>query len=188
MTSGKQVFGKAKAGAVAGIVGGMALASSFMGIDSHLSVSPGTFYKIVGLWLGLTATDAISVGFLVHMATAALIGAVFFVCSILHKILNITSFQKGVFAGGVTGLVVFAVFFLPINLFIMIPSVQQIIVDSDQFGLSVQETDSIKKMTENTEQILWGSLILHVLYGVVMGFFSGIMLPEEYKRVQSRTE
>ncbi|MGI0004520.1 MAG: hypothetical protein ACREAX_04400, partial [Candidatus Nitrosotenuis sp.] len=121
----KKILSKAISGSMAGIVGGMALASSFMGIDSQLGVPSGTFYEMIGFLVGLQNVNAIVFGFCVHISTAALIGAVFFVCSTFHRALHISSFQKGVFAGGVTGLVVFAIFFLPINLFIMIPALEQ---------------------------------------------------------------
>ena len=181
MSTTRKFLGKAKGGAMAGIVGGMALASSFMGIDSHVGVPPGTFYKMIGLLLGLQDMDAIVIGFFVHIGTAALVGAIFFMCSALHRVLNIRSFQKGILAGGVTGLVVFAIFFLPINLFIMIPAANEIIFNAAEYGLKAKEVEAITTLLSNTDQILWGSLFLHLLYGVVMGFFAGCMLPEEYK-------
>ena len=177
----RQTLGKARAGAMAGIVGGMALSSSFMAIDSNIGVPPGTFYNMIGTLIGLQNMDAIVFGFMVHMGTAALIGAVFFMCSTLHSVLNITSFQKGVFAGGVTGLVVYGIFFLPLNLFIMMPQVEEVLLNAEQFGLSEKVTENIRILISNTEQILWGSFYLHLLFGVVMGFFAGAMLPENYK-------
>ncbi len=185
MTKGELLI-RARSGAVAGIVGGMALASSFMGIDANVGVPSGTFYKMIGLVTGLQGMEAIVFGFLVHMATAALIGAVFFVCSTLHSILNITSFQKGVFAGGITGLQVFAIFFVPIHLFVMMPSTDQIILNANQFGLDVDEVQSITKLLSKSDSILWAALFLHLLYGVVLGFFSGIMLPQEYKELKAK--
>lgn len=75
--AGKKILSKAISGSMAGIVGGMALASSFMGIDSQLQVPSGTFYKMIGFLIGLQEINAIVIGFIVHMGTAALIGAVF---------------------------------------------------------------------------------------------------------------
>jgi len=184
MTKG-ELLNRARSGAVAGIVGGMALASSFMGIDANVGVPSGTFYKMIGLVTGLQGMESIVFGFLVHMATAALIGAVFFVCSTFHSALNISSFQKGVFAGGITGLEVFAIFFMPIHLFVMLPSVDQVILNADQFGLDAEEVKAITTLLSKSDSILWAALFLHLLYGVVMGFFAGIMLPQEYKKLKS---
>jgi hypothetical protein len=182
LRSDKKILAKAISGAMAGIVGGMALASSFMGIDSQIGIPSGTFYKMIGLLVGLQDAGAIVLGFFVHMGTAALIGAVFFMCSTLHKVLNISSFQKGVFAGGVTGLEVFAIFFVPINLLVMVPSVEQMVLSPTQYGLTMEEAKPIATLLSNLDRILWGSLFLHLLFGVVMGFFAGAMLPPEYKK------
>lgn len=179
---------RARSGAVAGIVGGMALASSFMGIDANVGVPSGTFYKMIGVVTGLQGMDAIVFGFLAHMATAALIGAVFFVCSTFHPVLNITSFQKGVFAGGVTGLEVFAIFFMPIHLLVMMPSIDQILLNADQFGLDIEEAKAITMLLSKSDSVLWAALSLHLLYGVVMGYFSGIMLPQEYKELKAKRD
>ena len=81
--SKSDLLSNAKGGAMAGIVGGIALVALIFGIDSQLGVHSGTFYKMIGLLTGLEGMNAIVVGFLAHMATAALIGATFFVCSTL---------------------------------------------------------------------------------------------------------
>ena len=186
--SKSDLLSNAKGGAMAGIVGGIALVALIFGIDSQLGVHSGTFYKMIGLLTGLEGMNAIVVGFLAHMATAALIGATFFVCSTLHRILNITSFQKGVFAGGITGLEVFAIFFFPINQFIMMPAVEEIVIFSDRYDLSIKEVEAMRTVLANIDQILWGSLLMHVLYGVVMGYFAGAMLPGNYKTSKIHTE
>lgn len=184
----REFLNKARSGAVAGIVGGMALASSFIGIDVNVGVPSGTFYKMIGVVTGLQGMDAIVFGFLVHMATAALIGAVFFVCSTFHSALNISSFQKGVFAGGVTGLAVFAIFFMPIHLFVMMPSVDQTLLNADQFGLDAEEAKAMITLLSKSDSMLWAALFLHLLYGVVMGYFAGIMLPQEYKELKAKRD
>jgi hypothetical protein len=35
--------------------------------------------------------------------------------------------------------------------------------------------------------IIWGALMLHVIYGVVMGFVSGIVLQDGYKRIPRKS-
>lgn len=171
---------KTKTGIGSGLVAGFALFSSFMGIDSHLNLPPGTFYEMVGTVVGLSDFAAIAFGFFAHMSTAALIGVVFCVVSTTHRALRIITVPKGVLAGGVTGLVVFAIFFMPIHTQVMVPT-----IDSQ---LQSSQIDEIKKssltnLLEKRDQILAGSLLLHLLFGVVMGFFSGMMLHGEYKHV-----
>ena len=56
-----KVLGKAKVGAMAGLVAGFALFSSFLSIDSSLDIPNGTFYKTIGMPLGIEGFDAICI-------------------------------------------------------------------------------------------------------------------------------
>jgi len=177
----QEIYGKAKVGTVAGLVGGFALFVSLFGIDSQLGVAPGTFYMMLGLAVGLHDMPAIVFGFMAHMLTAATIGALFCVCSTLHRVLYITSVWKGIFAGGVTGLEVYAIFFIPITLFLMIPTIDSTIIDGSNTVVSAHERGAVTVLRANLDLIMWGALVLHVLYGSIMGLFSGMILYEDYK-------
>lgn len=178
-----EMYGKAKAGSVAGIAGGVALLASFFGIDSSLNLSPGSFYMMIGLAVGLHGIPAILFGSIVHMVTAAAIGAVFCMCSVLHPALYLRSMWKGVFAGGVTGLEVYAIFFMPITLYLMIPTLDA----ATSSAVSGQEYLAVSVLKAHLGTIIWGALILHVLYGAVMGFFSGMILHEDYKKIPKKS-
>ena len=179
--SRQEIFGKAKVGTVAGLVGGFALFVSLFGIDSQLDAAPGTFYMMIGLAIGLHGMPAIVFGFMAHMLTAATIGALFCVCSILHRLLYLTSVWKGIFAGGVTGLEVYVIFFIPITLFIMIPTIDATIIDARQTVVTAHERLAVTVLRANLDLIMWGALLLHVLYGSIMGLFSGMILYNDYK-------
>ncbi len=179
--SRQEIYGKAKVGTVAGLVGGFALFVSLFGIDSQLGVAPGTFYMMLGLAIGLHDMPAIIFGFMAHMLTAATIGALFCVCSTLHRILYITSVWKGIFAGGVTGLEVYAIFFIPITLFLMVPTIDATIIDGSKTVVAANERMAVTILRANLDLIMWGALVLHVLYGSIMGLFSGMILHEDYK-------
>lgn len=178
MTSGAEIYRMAKMGCIAGLVGGFALFSSFFWIDNDIGVPFGTFYKIVGMLVGLDGLPAIMFGFFAHMLTAALIGAIFCICSTLHRLLQISGVPKGIIGGAVTGIQVYAIFFMPITLYLMMPMI------SDQAsGLSLVSSEQMeiaKTLMATSDDILWGSLILHVLYGSVMGLFCSFMLYEDY--------
>ena len=181
LISRQEIYGKAKVGTVAGLVGGFALFVSLFGIDSQLNLAPGTFYQMLGIAVGLHGMPAIVFGFMAHMLTAATIGAVFCVCSILHRVLNLTSIWKGIFAGGVTGLEVYVIFIMPITLFLMVPTIDSTIIDGSQSVVTAQERVAATVLKENIALIMWGALMLHVLYGSIMGLFSGMVLHEDYK-------
>lgn len=176
------MYGKAKAGAVTGIAGGVALLASFFGIDSALNLPPGSFYMMVGLAVGFHGIPAIIFGGTVHMLTAATIGAVFCMCSTLHPALYLRSVKKGIFAGGITGLETYAIFFMPITLYIMIPTIY-----ASTSSASGQEYLAVSVLKAHLGTIIWGALILHIIYGTVMGFFSGMVLNEDYKKIPRKS-
>jgi len=93
------------------------------------------------------------------------------------------SMWKGVFAGGVTGLEVYAIFFMPITLYLMIPALDAA-TSTTVFG---QEYLAVSVLKAHLGTIIWGALILHVLYGAVMGFFSGMILHEDYKKIPKKS-
>ncbi|HXX05825.1 MAG TPA: hypothetical protein VEJ68_03280 [Candidatus Bathyarchaeia archaeon] len=182
------IYQKAKVGTAAGLIGGFAIILSFFVIDSSIGAPLGTFYTMIGLAVGLHGVNALIFGLFVHMLTAVTIGVVFCICSTLHPMLNLTSTWKGTFAGGVTGLEVYAIFFMPITLFIVLPAIRYFAMGSGDTALTINELHMISALKANLNLIVWGSLALHVLYGSTMGFFSSLMIHEEYKTKQSTTK
>ena len=184
MTSSAEIYRMAKTGCIAGLVGGFALFSSFFWIDSEVGVPFGTFYKMVGMIVGFDGMSAIAFGFFAHMLTAALIGAIFCICSTFHRLLHISGVPKGIIGGVVTGIQVYAIFFMPITIYVMFPA-----ISTHASGLATTENTQIAKILMDTsDTILWGALALHVLYGVVMGLFSSIMLYEDYSMKEKKKE
>lgn len=177
-----EVYRMAKIGCIAGLVGGFALFSSFFWIDSEVGVPFGTFYTMIGMVVGLHGLPATVFGFIVHMLVASLIGATFCICSIIHKMLNISSVPKGIIAGIVTGIEVYAIFFMPITIYVMMPMIAD--HASGLHAITEDDTQIANILVQTSDKILWGSLILHVLFGVVMGLFSSMMLYEDYNMKQ----
>ncbi|WP_042685622.1 hypothetical protein [Candidatus Nitrosotenuis chungbukensis] len=177
-----EVYRMAKIGCVAGLVGGFALFSSFFWIDSEVGVPFGTFYKMVGMAVGLHGLYAIAFGFIAHMLVASLIGATFCICSIMHKMLHISSVPKGIVAGAVTGIEVYAIFFMPITIYVMMPMIAD--HASGLYAVTEGDMQIARTLVQASDKILWGSLVLHVLFGAVMGLFSSMMLYEDYNMKQ----
>lgn len=176
----KEVSVSARTGVFAGLVGGIGLFPAFLLIDTQLGVPPGTFYKMVGLAAGTDGFAATAFGLISHLLTAALIGTVFCVCSKLHRMLGIDSIPKGIFAGGITGIEVYAVFFLPITMFVMIPAITD--YATGIISANVEDITVAGIMMDNINSILWGALAFHVIYGMIMGLFSGLAMYEDYQK------
>lgn len=163
---------RAKIGCVSGLVGGFAIFLSIFIIDLSMDSTPGTFYMVVGIPLGISGIEATLFGMISHMLTAALVGTVFGLGSTLSKRLDIHTFKKGALAGIVTGAVVFVVFFMPISMLLMIPQIEQ----------NQAIASEAVVLLSNVEFVLIGSLELHVVYGAVMGTFFAIAVKHETKR------
>ncbi|MGI0102859.1 MAG: hypothetical protein ACREA7_09745, partial [Nitrosotalea sp.] len=112
--SPREIYEKGKVGVMTGFIGGIMILVAFVAIDSELLFSPWAFYTVIGLSVGLKGLSATLFGVVAHMLTAVTIGAVFCVCSTLHPIFYLNRTWKGILGGGVTGLEVYAIFFMPI--------------------------------------------------------------------------
>ena len=183
MTQKHETLGKAKAGVGAGLVAGFALFSSFLAIDVQLDIPNGTFYKTVGLPLGIEGFGAIVFGFFAHMGTAALIGAAYSVVASKWRTFQLVTPPKGILTGALTGIIVFTVFFLPINYFVMTPMVIAEFSVIDESRMSVAELEALHDLLLGSDLVLWYSLMLHVIFGVVMGLMLGFILHDDYRRV-----
>lgn len=174
---------RAEIGAVGGLVGGFSIFLIIFPIDASLGVIPGTFYKMVGIPIGLAEQAATIFGMVAHMLTAGLIGAVFCYCSGLHKKLDIKTPKKAVFAGGVTGIGVYAIFFIPITFLIISPSLESSMTNEQGIIATVINVDSIK-LVENLDLIIIGSLEIHIVYGIIMGIFCSLAIKHQIENPQ----
>ena len=133
---------------------------------------------------GIEGFDAMAFGFLAHMGAAALIGSMYSIAASKWRAFQVVTVPKGILTGAITGIIVFSVFFLPIHYFVMMPTVVEEFQIIDDSRLSVQELEALYEMVVFTDRVMWHSLFLHVLYGLVMGLMVGFMLHEEYKKVR----
>ena len=173
-----------KGGIGAGLMGGFALFSSFFAIDQMLDIPPGTFYKTIGVTMGVDEGLAIAMGFMAHMGVAALIGGMYFMASNIWRFFRLVTVPKAIITGVWTGLIVFTVAFLPIHMFVMTPmmEVELIITDVSQFDL--EEQKALATLLFNSDKIYINALMLHIIFGVIMGFMAGCITHEDYQKVE----
>lgn len=174
---------KAKVGFGAGLVAGFAIFSTFFAIDQQLGLPNGTFYKTIGIPIGLEGFDAIALGFFAHMGASALIGVCYSIAASKWRAFQIITPPKGMITGAGTGIIVFALFFMPIHEFVMTPAISEEFGVVDESRLSVAELDALYALLLESDNVLWHALFLHVLFGTVMGLMTGFMLHEQYTKV-----
>lgn len=154
-------------GIIAGLTAAWAIFGFILAIDSELNLPPGTFYKMIGIAFGVDSSYAVYIGFLLHMITGVIIGIVYSTLSENIKKLYITSVYKGLGTGILTGVVVWAILFLPLNYGIMQPTLDNMV---NTLNPTSSEYLMAKQLLELSNVIIFGSLVIHVVFGGVMGF------------------
>ncbi|MSS85984.1 MAG: hypothetical protein CK526_04970 [Thaumarchaeota archaeon] len=179
------LFGTIKVGFGAGLVAGCALFSSFLSIDQQINIPHGTFYKTIGIPMGLEGMTAIGIGFSMHIIVAALIGICFNLSASYWRTFQIVTVPKGILTGAITGAIVFSLAFLPLHTLVMVPMLESEVNSAESLlSITPEEKESLSELLVNNNFVLWYSAFLHVLFGSVMGLMSGFLLHDRYRNVE----
>lgn len=167
------LLGSVRSGTVSGLVAAWAIFGMILAVGAQLGLPPGTFYQMVGVSLGIDEEwPAIYLGFVIHMITGAIIGIVYMIISDRVRKLRTDSSTLKAFATGVaTGIVVWAVLFVPLHFFLMQPTLQNMLLTSPP-GSPEQLT--AERLLQMSDSILYGALAIHFVFGGVLGFMARI--------------
>ena len=161
-----------KSGTVCGLAAAWAVFGLILAAGAQLGLPPGTFYQMVGVSLGLNAEwPAIYLGFVLHMITGAIIGIVYMIISDRVRQLRTDSTSKTVGTGIATGIVVWAVLFIPLHSFIISPTLQNMLLTSP-VGSTIHLL--AERLIQMSGSILYGALAIHFVFGAVLGFIARI--------------
>src|ERR687898_1917229 len=128
------------------------------------------FGHVVGVVSPLSAS--IVAGISIHALTSISIGIVIGIFLYKTGILNISKISNGVVYGLFAGSVVFIVFFLPIQYFVLSQQITNTMVEIDP---AMTEIDAKQELENNFMTIILGSIIMHLIFGVTVGFFSSVI-------------
>ena len=88
MSSGNKnpegLFGTVKVGFGAGLVAGCALFSSFLSIDQQINIPHGTFYKTIGIPMGVEGMGAVWIGLMMHMVVIIMMDIILLALNIME--------------------------------------------------------------------------------------------------------
>ncbi|MFQ5439912.1 MAG: NAD(P)/FAD-dependent oxidoreductase [Nitrosopumilaceae archaeon] len=112
------------------------------------------------------------IGFILHFFVATVIGIV--TGMFLHKVLkfNISKFPKGLAYGIISGLVVFAVFAIPVYQIFLAPNTIEIISEINPEISSIQ---AAKQVENNFAAQMLNSLFMHIIWGLTLGSISSFL-------------
>ena len=179
------LFDNVKVGFGAGLVAGCAIFSSFLSIDQQINIPHGTFYKTIGIPMGVEGLAAVGIGLIMHMIVAALIGISFNLAASYWRTFRIVTIPKGILTGAVTGAIVFSLAFLPLHTMVMMPIMESELNSTESLlNIMPEEREALVELIANNEFVLWYSALLHVLFGAVLGLMSGFLLHDRYRTVE----
>jgi len=167
------LLGSVRSGTVSGLVAAWAIFGMILAVGAQLGLPPGTFYQMVGVSLGIDEEwPAIYLGFVMHMITGAIIGIVYMIISDRVRKLRTDSSTLKAFATGVaTGIVVWAVLFVPLHFFLMQPTLQNMLLTSPPGS---PEQITAERLLQMSDSILYGALATHFVFGGVLGFMARV--------------
>jgi hypothetical protein len=158
------VAGSLRLGAMLGNGAAWAIFGLVLGAGAQMGLPPETFYEMIGTALGVDEKwSAVYLGFGLHMLTGTVIGMIYIVVSErIHRLRNFSTASW--FGTGVaTGVVVWAILFVPLHFFLVQPSLQGMAADP-----------RAERLNEMSDQILYGALAMHFIYGSMLGFLARI--------------
>jgi hypothetical protein len=163
-----------KLGAALGIGAAWAIFGLILAAGAQMGLPPGTFYEMVGVSLGQSAEwPAIYLGFALHMMTGGIIGIVYMVISDGARQFRSYSTIKWFGTGLATGIVVWAVLFVPLHYFLVQPTLQNMLLTSPLAGSAAHS--SAERLNQMSDSILYGALAMHLVFGSILGFLARIV-------------
>jgi NADH dehydrogenase FAD-containing subunit len=158
-------------GAIVGAVA-MVIPKTFfevqMGLPYYLTWI--VFGHIAGVYSSVSAS--ILAGAMLHIITAISIGVVTGIFLYKSNILNISKPSNGVIYGLITGIVVFVVFFIPVNQFVLSPEIIHILPEVQP---STTQAEAANMLGKNQLSIMIGSIVMHLVFGVTLGIISSLL-------------
>lgn len=160
------------------VVGAILGAITFGISETIFQILLGFPYYLVwiafGHVLGVTSpiSASIAAGIFMHAITSISIGIVIGIFLYKSGILNITKISNGIIYGLFAGSVIFVVFFLPVQYFVLSPQIANTMIKLDP---EMTDVDAKQELENDFTTIIAGSIIMHLVFGVTVGFFSSVL-------------
>ena len=156
----------------------VAIGSIIGGLTMHLprilfDVTTGTQYLITLLVLArVVGSDSPEVGFALHMVTATIIGIVTGI--FLHKVIkiNISKIKNGLIYGIFAGVIVFAVFAIPVSQLFLGPNMVDLLAELDPEMTLIEASELIN---ENFVSSLIDLFFIHIIWGLTVGVLASLL-------------
>jgi hypothetical protein len=143
------------AGIVGGIAGGAVMYGVMSAVMTQIGLGANCFAIIMGLITGQSYENALGPGITAHFLTSIAIGAIFGVVITTRK-LEIRGFGKGIGLGIATGVIAYAVIFLPISMTVLPPHMMDL-MKMMPMGNTAMSDQNMNGATMNEQSSMSGS-------------------------------
>ncbi len=137
-----------------------------MGLPYYLT------WIVFGRVVGVYSSASVFAGMAIHMVTAISVGIAVGIFLYKTGILNISKLSNGLLYGLLAGAIVFAVFFIPVNQFVLGPEIARTLAEIDP---SITQNEAAQQIATNLPIIMIGSIVMHLVFGLTLGTFSSLL-------------
>src|SRR5918994_3344008 len=137
-----------------------------MGLPYYLS------WIVFGHVIGVYSSASVIAGIGIHMLTAVSIGVVVGIFLYKSGILNISKPSNGLIYGLFSGFIVFAIFFIPVQQFVLGPQTVSTLAEIDP---STSQAEVNEMIETNFSTIMAQSIVTHLVFGVSLGSVSSLL-------------
>lgn len=152
-------------GAISGAIAGAVMMLPMMAFNVQMGMPPDVFPILIGRLMGQGIETAAGIGTAMHMITSVIIGVIFGAVTSTAK-LRLSGFGKGTGLGVATGIIAFAVLFLPMMMTVLPPQMMALMQMMNPNATSSMVMEQIQAMMP---MLIGSSIVVHAIYGAVLG-------------------
>ena len=163
-------------GLIAGAISSLCVSSLILLTEKVIGIPVGTFYLIIIdalLHSSSTSVSYVTYGFVLHIVTGTLLGFIIAIPFLRNKQYSVKLTKYSELYGSIFGFVIWAIFFVPISLMVVLPEISQI----SMVILQQTPTGIVSGINTNSLQAtFWETIVLALPFNVFYGLVVGIII------------
>ena len=163
-------------GLIAGAISSLCVSSLILLTEKVIGIPVGTFYLIIIdalLHSSSTSVSYVTYGFILHIVTGTLLGFIIAIPFLRNKQYSLKLTKYSELYGSIFGFVIWAIFFVPISLMVVLPEISQI----GMVILQQTPTGIVSGINTNSlQETVWETIVLALPFNVFYGLVVGIII------------
>ena len=163
-------------GLIAGAISSLCVSSLILLTEKVIGIPVGTFYLIIIdalLHSSSISVSYVTYGFILHIVTGTLLGFIIAIPFLRNKQYSLKLTKYSELYGSIFGFVIWAIFFVPISLMVVLPEISQI----SMVILQQTPTGIVSGINTNSlQETVWETIVLALPFNVFYGLVVGIII------------